>query len=295
MTTRAFQALTAEPWAIEPSWLPLLAAMAMREQPTIKPDPTWAAHNIDIYAGPNAKKMEGARYATVTAEGVAMIPVFGPIFPRANMLTEVSGATTAQGLLADYRMALAHPEVGATMVIMDTPGGAVTGIAALADAFWTGRRQKPLAVHVLGNMASAGLWLGSQGSTITIDRTSSIGSLGVLAGMSKQVEPDASGNMAFDIVSSNAPNKRVDPSTEEGTAEIRSMLDAIEEQFINDVARGRGTTVARVKADFGQGGVKVGAAAVAAGMADKVTSFEAAYRDVANGVANARKLARLKA
>jgi ClpP class serine protease len=295
MTYRAFQALTAEPWAIEPSWLPLLAAMALREQPSIKPDPTWAAHNIDIYAGPGAKKMEGARYATVTADGVALIPVFGPIFPRANMMTEVSGATTAQGVLADYRLALANPEVGATMVLMDTPGGAVTGIAALADAFWAGRRQKPLAVHVLGNMASAGFWVGSQGAPVTIDRTSVVGSLGVLAGLSKQVEADAEGKMAFDIVSSNAPDKSPDPSTEEGAGKIRAMLDAIESQFITDVARGRGSTPTKVKADFGQGGVLVGADAVAAGMADKVCSFEAAYREVAASVANARKLQRLKA
>jgi hypothetical protein len=41
--------------------------------------------------------------------------------------------------------------------------------------------------------------------------------------------------------------------------------------------------------------VKVGADAVSAGMADKVTSFDAAYRGIAQSLANGRKLSRLKA
>lgn len=294
MPTRALAALTAEPWAIEASWLPIIAALAMREPVKIA-QPTWAGHDLEVFAGPDARKLEGARSATVTADGIALIPVFGPIFPRANMMTEVSGATTAQGILADYRAAQNSPDVEHVMVLEDSPGGAVSGIAALSDAFWSGRRVKPLSVHAMGTMASAAYWFGSQAQQITIDRTAVLGSIGVLAGLARQVEPDADGRMALDIVSSNAPDKAPDLGTEEGVAQIRAMLDAIESEFIADVARGRNTTPTRVKADFGQGGVKVGADAVAAGMADKVTSFDAAYRGIAQSLANSRKLSRLKA
>lgn len=294
MPTRALAALTAEPWAIEVSWLPIIAALAMRE-PVNVTKPTWAGHDLAVFAGPTARKLEGARTTTVTADGVALIPVFGPIFPRANMMTEVSGATTAQGVLADYQAALASPDVEAVMLLVDSPGGAVSGIAALADAIWQGRRKKPTAVHVLGNCASALYWVSSQADYISIDRTSALGSIGVLAGLTRQVEPDSEGRLALDIVSSSAPEKAPDLGTEEGVAQIRAMLDAIEGEFIADVARGRNTTPTRVKADFGQGGVKVGAAAVEAGMADTVCSFDAAYRRVAQNLANARKLKRLKA
>jgi ClpP class serine protease len=294
MPTRALAALTAEPWAIEASWLPIIAALAMREPVSIA-QPTWAGHDLEVFAGPDARKLEGARSATVTADGIALIPVFGPIFPRANMMTEVSGSTTAQGILADYRAAQNSPDVEHVMVLEDSPGGAVSGIAALSDAFWSGRRVKPLSVHAMGTMASAAYWFGSQAQQITIDRTAVLGSIGVLAGLARQVEPDADGRMALDIVSSNAPDKAPDLGTEEGVAQIRAMLDAIESEFIADVARGRNTTPTRVKADFGQGGVKVGADAVSAGMADKVTSFDAAYRGIAQSLANGRKLSRLKA
>jgi ClpP class serine protease len=84
------------------------------------------------------------------------------------------------------------------------------------------------------------------------------------------VQPDQSGVIDIEIVSSNAPNKRPDPQSEDGLAQIRSMLDELEGEFILDVARGRGVTSARVKSDFGRGGVLVGRSSVSAGMADMV-------------------------
>ena len=54
--------------------------------------------------------------------------------------------------------------------------------------------------------------------------------------------------------SSGAPNKRPDLSTEEGRDALRPTLDALEAVFIAAVAKGRGTTEATVRADFGKGG-----------------------------------------
>ena len=54
------------------------------------------------------------------------------------------------------------------------------------------------------------------------------------------------------------------------------------------MARGRKTTPAKVKSDFGAGGMKIGADAVAAGMADRVQTYERSYRDLARTAANER-------
>ena len=82
--------------------------------------------------------------------------------------------------------------------------------------------------------------------------------------------------------------------SEDGRIEIVATLDAVEKQFVADVARGRKTTVEKVLADFGRGGVKVGADAVKAGMADKVQSYDAALNALKRMVANQRKLAALR-
>src|SRR4051812_13564555 len=109
--TRAFRALTADPWAIEPSWLRFLAALALRE-PTagLTPVQTHAGRDILAYAGPAGRRLEGSNATVITGDGVALLPCFGPIFPRANMMTDISGATTCSQLMADYQLALGSTE-----------------------------------------------------------------------------------------------------------------------------------------------------------------------------------------
>lgn len=292
---RIFQALTAEPWAITPDALQTMARIIARHDLTdaSKGEPEFVKRDYQIMAGPGAQRLAGAQRAFVI-DGVAILPVTGPIFPRANMMTEMSGATSVTMLQNDYRTALTNPDVGAIILLMDTPGGAVSGINAFADTVAMGAKKKYTAAYVSGMAASAGYWIASAANEIILDRTSVVGSIGVVAAIPVQVAPDAGGDMWIDIVSSNAPNKRPDATSEDGRAEIVSTLDAIEKQFVADVAKGRKTTAAKVLADFGQGGVKVGADGVAVGMADKVQSYEMTLNAMRKMVANQRKLAALK-
>jgi ClpP class serine protease len=210
------------------------------------------------------------------------------------MMTEQSGATSIAMLQNDFRAALTNAEVGAIMLVVDSPGGHVSGISAFADMVASGAKLKPTIAHVSGSAASAAYWIASAAGEMTMERTAIVGSIGVVAAVQKQVEPDSDGYVAIEIVSSNAPNKRPDPTTEDGAGEIRSTLDAIESTFIADVARGRKTTADNVIANFGGGGVKVGNAAVKAGMADKVQSYDATLNGLRRVVANQRRLQALK-
>lgn len=275
---KAIDAIMAEVWAIDPGYLPLIAAIAQRDvgHETIKAAQGWTQRDYQLLAGPGAMRLDGASSRTFVVDGVAVIPVMGPIFPRANIMTEYSGATSAATTIADMRAALASDDVGAILFHYDTPGGAVSGVNALADATFEARKQKPLGAFVAGAAASAGYWHASQTGHITMERAAMVGSIGVVTVQAKQIEPDSDGAMEMEIVSSNAQNKRPDPTTEDGMAEIRTMLDAIEREFIADVARGRGVSVKHVVEQYGQGGVKVGADAVAAGMADHIGSYESA-------------------
>lgn len=293
--SRVFHALTAEPWAIDPSWLPLLSALAQRNMsaPEVLAAQEWQKRDFDMMAGPGAQRLPGAQRSYVI-DGVAVIPVTGPIFPRANMMTEQSGATSITMLMNDYRAAMGNSEVGAIMLMVDSPGGAVSGINSFADAVAAGAKIKPTIAHVSGTAASAAYWIASAAGEITMERTGIVGSIGVVAAVPKQVAPDSDGYVDIEIVSSNAPNKRPDPATEDGAGEIRSTLDAIESAFIADVAKGRKTTSDNVIANFGGGGVKVGNAAIKAGMADKVQSQDTTLNGLRRVVANQKRVAALK-
>jgi len=294
--SRALHALTAEPWAITPDALQMIAGIIARHDlpDASKGEPDFVKRDYALMAGPGAQRLAGTQRAFVI-DGVAIIPITGPIFPRANMMTEMSGATSITMLQNDYRTAIENKDVGAILLLMDTPGGAVSGINAFADAVAAGAKRKMTIAYVAGTAASAGYWIASAAAEIVMDRTSLVGSIGVVAAVPKQKEPDADGDVRIEIVSSNAPNKRPDPESEDGRAEIVAMLDAIEAQFIADVARGRKVTVAKVKSDFRQGGVAVGAAAVTLGMADKVQSYEATVNGMRRAVANQKRLEALKA
>ena len=101
-----------------------------------------------------------------------------------------------------------------------------------------------------------------------------MGSIGVVTTIPVQEQPDSEGYKNIEIVSSNAKQKRPDPRTEEGMAEIKRELNDLEAQFIEAIAKYRNVSASAVKIDFGQGGVLIGKNAVASGMADSLGSYE---------------------
>ena len=142
--SRIFQALTAEPWAIVPSELQKIAAIVQRHSlpdAAAKGEPEYQKRDYQLMAGPGAQRLAGTNRAFLI-DGVAILPITGPIFPRANMMTEYSGATSINTLTDDYRKALDSAEVGAIMLLLDSPGGAVSGINAFADIVAAGGKKK---------------------------------------------------------------------------------------------------------------------------------------------------------
>lgn len=283
--TLAFLGLTAAPWAMSKHALRELARTSLADvRLTAEAEEAartaWSKGLVNV-AGVSARTLENGSGRAAVVDGVACIPVVGPIFPRDNFMTRYFGATSVTGLQRDVSAALADEGVTALLLVVDSPGGAVSGVNALADQIYAARGMKPTAAHGCGTVASGAYWIAAQAERLTIERTGIVGSIGVVVGMPKQVEPDGAGDMWFDIVSSNAPNKRPDPSTEEGTAEVVATLDAIEAQFVADVARGRGVDAERVTGEFGRGGTKVGPDAEKAGMVDGVASLDAALSRMA--------------
>lgn len=309
--TRAFLAVTAEPWAIQPDWLHAIAALAMRQREHPAVHAISASRDPREHSGEaseeeemvNARKrrelammcgamtqrrLDNGSGRAIVQDNVAVIPVFGPIYPRANMMTDFSGATSISALRRDAQAAYDDAAVDAILWAIDSPGGAVSGVNAFADFLFANRKRKPMAAHILGTGASAAYWIAVANERITLERTALVGSIGVVAAIPKQVAADQHGDMLIEIVSSGAPNKRPDPTTAEGVLEIRDSLDAIEKQFVADVARGRGVSSETVLAEFGKGGVVVGSDATKRGMADAITSMDAAVRHMARVGKNSR-------
>lgn len=215
------------------------------------------------------------RNAEVTQrDGVAIIPIAGPMIRRGDFFSRVSGATSYERIARDLSLALEDRSVSAILLNVDSPGGAVTGVSDLAAMIRDGKRLKPIVVHSDGEIASAAYWLGSAATEIVASPTVMVGSIGVRMAMRKEKTSASDRMVSFEFVSSQSPKKSVDPETDIGRAQIQGTVDALAQVFIETVAANRNVGVEQVLSDFGQGDVLVGQAALDAGMIDRLGTFE---------------------
>lgn len=265
----AYNIATSRPWLIQAEALETILAIADRMG-----DPEALQTKL-------GRPLDNARTVRMV-DGVAVVPVSGPIFRYANIFTEISGATSTQVLATDIRAALDNPYVSGIVLDINSPGGEATGINELANLIHSARGRKPVVAYAGGMMASAAYWLGSAASEVVADATAIVGSIGVVMSYLDTTERDKKSDVRrVEIVSSSSPDKRLDPASDEGRAKVQSMVDALAEVFINSVAKFRGTTAEKVKSDFGRGGVLVGAQAKAAGMVNRIASLEAVIAELA--------------
>jgi signal peptide peptidase SppA len=213
-------------------------------------------------------RMKSAERATIRG-GVGIIPVRGPLFKRANLMTEICGATSYEMLRRDLHEMVSSPDVKAIVLDVDSPGGDANGCSELSDAIHEARGQKPIVSYVGGTGASAAYWIASASDRIYASDSAILGSIGVQSAVRTDKEP---GVITFR--SSQSPNKNPAPDSDEGKKEIQSVIDGLAEVFVSKVARNRGISPAEVLAKFGQGAVFVGKAAQERGIIDEVSTLE---------------------
>ncbi|MDQ3230854.1 MAG: S49 family peptidase, partial [Pseudobdellovibrionaceae bacterium] len=201
--------------------------------------------------------------------GVGVIPVRGPLFKRANLMTEHCGATSYETVLRDFHQMLASDQVRSIVLDIDSPGGEANGCSELADHIFGARGQKPIAAYVGGTGASAAYWIASACDRIYGSDSSIIGSIGVQSALRSEKNQNE-----IRFVSSQSPNKNRDPSTEDGAREVQAVIDGLAEVFISKVARNRGISRDMVLGKFGQGSVFIGSEAQKRGLIDEVSTLE---------------------
>lgn len=252
-------------WAMLPERADELAAIAARAHET-------TPEALEAYRARTLERAERAR----VRDGVAILDVSGPLFKKANLFVEVSGATSYDILRRDLQAALDNPTVHSILMVVDSPGGEANGVDELATAVFEARGKKPITAFVSGMAASGGYWIAAAAEKIVVSEAAMLGSIGVVLGIQdKKAADEKRGVKTIEFVSSQSPGKRPDPSTEDGRSRIQSMVDDLAEVFVSAVAKFRGVSVEDVLTKFGAGGLKIGAKAVAAGMADEIGQLEA--------------------
>jgi len=158
--------LTQEPWAIAPEAMDGIIGLAM-----------------DMAAGKlfTLSQSEAPKSIMSVADGVATISITGPLLPTTDEFDRVMlGATSLDEVRSTVESAAADPAVTSIVLNIDSPGGTVRGTPEAADAIYEAAKVKPVRAHTSGTMASAAYWLGSQATSVSMTRSASVGSIGVM-------------------------------------------------------------------------------------------------------------------
>lgn len=263
---KAWQWATGEPWAMTQSVLQTLLTIADRS----------SNESLEAIEARLGQPLDNTQKASVR-DGVAIIPVVGPCFRYANLLTRVSGATSYGVLAQDMTTALDDSRIHHLILTIDSPGGEVNGCAELAQLIHEAKQQKPILAYVSGDAASGAYWMASACTEIVASPTSGLGSIGVVGVYRRAAEDD--GNV-LEIVSSQSPHKRLNPDDDQDRLRLQTRIDALADVFIQAVANYRGIDPETVITDYGGGDLWIGQQAVDQGLADRLGTFESLLAEI---------------
>lgn len=256
---RIWNRIAGEPWAITETALHTILEIASREN-----------ESPQAVAAKLGRNLQNT-YSVTERDGVAIIPVTGPLFRYANLFTMISGASSYELIARDFTAALENPQIKGIILDIDSPGGEVNGVSELSNMVFAARGKKPVVAYASGDAASGAYWIASAADEIVVSETSALGSIGVVGMYQGKSGKSAE---AVEIVSSQSPHKRLDPTTDDGRSRLQIRIDSMADVFIETIARNRNVSAENVQNHYGGGDVMIGAKAVSAGLADRIGSLE---------------------
>lgn len=232
-----------------------------------------------------AAARNGPRTQRATGD-VGHIPVYGMIAPRATLMTEMSGGTTVEAIRGQLRAHLADETVGSILLEFDSPGGYTDGVEELATEIRNARGTKPIVALSNYQMASAAYYLGSQADEVVATPSSVVGWIGTAMIHTEFSKMDEAAGVTTTILRNpegKLGGNEFEPLSEKARTEMQELVDEYSSAFVSAVAKGRGVSAATVRSDFGQGGGMSASRAKAAGLVDRVDTFDATVKRMGQG------------
>jgi signal peptide peptidase SppA len=217
-----------------------------------------------------------ARRKPSQAGDVAVIPIYGALVPKADLMSKISGATAISDLRGAFMQAMADPDIGSIVFDVDSPGGAVDQVPEFAADIRSQRGRKPMLAVSNSLMGSGAYWLASQADEIAVSPSSITGSIGVFVAhqdISGAQEQDGFKTTMISAGKYKAEAHPFQPLTDEARAHIQGLVDSAYQTFTADVAKGRRVTVDAVRNGYGEGRAVDAKTAVKMGLADHVATL----------------------
>lgn len=261
------------PWAIRPDYGQTLCSILDRRARGVRLS-DW---EIDQLVGERRAEFEARTAAAGESRGaVAEIPILGVLTPRASLLDQSSGMTSPESIGARFDAALADPAVSTVLLDVNSPGGSIQGIPELAAKIRAS--EKPVVAHVNYIAASAAYWLAAQADEVIVSQSGEVGSIGVYAMHEDWTAAAEKEGVKVSLISAGkykTEGSRFAPFSDEARAALQQQVDEAYGMFTGDVAKGRGVSRAVASGPkFGEGRIVMAQDALAAGMVDRISTYQ---------------------
>ena len=264
------------PWALMPERLQAMSGILTRWSAGEPPsDETLFQVNTDRVLRDTRKQMAAAS----TGTGIAVLPLYGVVTQRGNMVDDISGpgSTSTQQFTSVLRQMLADDTVGQILIDIDSPGGSVYGVSELASEIVKARAQKPVIAVANSLAASAAYWIGCSASEFYVTPGGEVGSIGVWQAhfdYSKALEEEGVKPTLISAGKFKVEGNPYVPLDKQAQAFMQSRVDDYYNAFVEAVAVGRGVSISDVRDGMGEGRVLGADAALAMNMVDGISTFD---------------------
>jgi signal peptide peptidase SppA len=261
---------------------PAAFAAALFDRPlALSPDAAGAACDVmdkvdfSAIAGDAAPRTEARPYV-VDPNGVATIPIHGQLSNRPSWYSTALGFGSYQQVRAALAAAGADYSVKGVVLDVDSPGGDLAGCVETAGAVRALQARKPVAAFVDGLGASGAYIVAAGAGSVIVAPSATLGSIGIVwlhldrsAAFAKRgVKPTLLHAGAFKVDGNSST-----PLAPDARARIEAQLAQAHGLILASVGAHRpklGVAGARKT----EAGVYMGQAAVTAGLADSVGTFD---------------------
>jgi protease-4 len=191
------------------------------------------------------------------------------------------GAVTPEEIIGQLDEAESNPNVKAILIRVNSPGGSAAASQEIYEEIK--KVEKPVVVSVSETCASGAYYIASAADRIIANRSSSVGSIGVimqipnLEGLYEQLGIKYTTIKQGEFKDVGSPDR---PITEEEVQMLEAQLKEIYEQFISDVADSRGMEISKVR-ELATGWVFLGTEALDLGLIDEIGNYKDAIKAAA--------------
>lgn len=217
-----------------------------------------------------------------TADGTAVITITGSLVNRGAWVGASSGLTSYEGIKFQLEQAAADPKASGIVLDIESGGGQAIGAFEVADAVRAAAARKPVTAVVNGMAASAAYAIASGATRIVTTPSGMSGSIGVVmmhADYSRKLESEGITPTLIHAGAHKVDANPFEPLSDAVRADLQGEIDQLMDLFVATVAAGRpGLDADAIRATEAR--TFIGQAAVDAGLADAVGSFDDALSDL---------------